>query len=156
MARQSSGELKQLVRRIYREQVERGSEFHLATVRDVALEESQALAASSHELAVDAALRDVDEEESRGADTPPQGALPGFRVDRVYRLGEGRRQPEVTAMVSHAQEHIAIQRKHANDAKASADRELDEYIALSPYWGAGVTKQEAIRAYERAQEADHG
>lgn len=151
MARSNGGNLvRTTVRDVYQKYKALGGEFNVSQVDDDALAILQAQNFVDDLLAdmVRTAVREIDDNEARDETIDSrQAALPGFHLNRVYRLGEGRRIPERSASILHAQEHLAILRKHAQEALSASDREADEYGRLAPYWTPDRTKSMAVEAY---------
>lgn len=101
---------------------------------------------------VDHVAEQVDKASRREPD-PDQPDLPGIRwdLDGELHLGAGRRVDKRLAQADHAQEALALDDANLIAVQQANLRKRQEWLALQPYWGGGVTKQEAVSAYE----ADH-
>jgi len=77
-----------------------------------------------------------------------------FDLHGVFALDAERRIARRRARIEHQEEAIAYAERHPEEESSHRKDWLmllrDEIVLLRPYWGAGITKEEAVRAWHVA------
>jgi hypothetical protein len=100
---------------------------------------------------VDGIAREVDEECTRSCFDEPSGPYPEFDLEGAYKLDAERRVGKRKALLQHMEQALAYKFSGFGEPNAAIALMREELEKLRPYWGPGVTKEEAVRAYM----ADH-
>jgi hypothetical protein len=107
---------------------------------------------------IDALARECAEEVDREDGLAARPAAAGFSLEGTYAIGHDRRVGVRRAGLRHAEE--AARYYGATGGPYGQWREDDvralrgEIVALRPFWGPGVTKEQAVAAYGRANPAN--
>ena len=94
--------------------------------------------------------QDIDRESShdRGRSDP---SFPEFDLEGEYKLGDTRRIAKRLARIEHADMAMAIDDQNVAAVLIANARKKEELSKLRPYWGAGISKQQAVEAYLESQ-----
>lgn len=104
---------------------------------------------AAYQAMVDLVAEQVDKEAThRDAEQFRQGLL--FDMDGVYALGKGRRIAKRFAHIDHAQEALGLDDVNLNNVVLANKWKHEELKRLQPFWKDGMTKQEAVAAYNEA------
>jgi hypothetical protein len=78
---------------------------------------------------------------------PDAPVLPGFDLEGELRLGEGERVAKKYAHRDHAERAMLLDDENLLAVQAANIAKRKELLLLTPYWGAGVPKEDAVAAY---------
>ena len=92
---------------------------------------------------VDKVAQEIDEEATKDRN---ESLLPGFDLDGEYRCGDNVRVAKRLARLDHALMAMKLDDANLVAVMAANMRKHEELARLQPYWGPGMTKEEAVRA----------
>lgn len=124
--------------------IQSGHEFTQADFRARVLDACADLAATALEGLAFGVAEAVDREAVR---SEPHAQTTLWDLSGDYALGDGRRFPRAGAFVEHMEESLRIDGLNLERLQQASTRKHQEYERLLPYWGPGVSKQQAVAAY---------
>lgn len=136
-----------------REEFRSRGEFTQAEFRQALREALSPFRGDAYDGFVDHVADQVDKDATREA-TPEQLVFEGegWDLGGEYRLSSGRRVAKRLALLEHMEEMIANDEQNVAVVLAASSRKHQELARLRPYFGPGVTKEDAVAAYR----SDHG
>lgn len=144
MARSGKSEAYKRAREIYDEFVQRPGEFVVESVKLVMRTELEPYQDEAFSALIEDAYSKAEGSQKSKADSR-QKTL--FDIGGVLILESNRRVGKRHAMLSHFDEHLKFSDANRDAVDAANDREHRIRNLLRPYWGPGVTMQQAIEQY---------
>lgn len=133
-----------------------GEEFYTTDVRTALHARLSAIGgyqAIAFDGLVDWAIERINKD-STHEDGSEQPCLPGFDLEGVYKLGGNLRIGKRHAQRHHAETALAIDDANLASVTIANQRKHDELNLLAKYWLPGMTKAEAVAAYQAANPLD--
>lgn len=132
-----------------REELRKRGEFTQKEFREQLGVRLDGLKAAAFEALVDHIAERVDEESTRDREAGAQTLLP-FDLDGEYKFDDGKRIAKRKARKDHAEKALALKRKNLEKVRAAYKRDKNELAQLRKVWKAGMTKEDAVKEWQKA------